>query len=226
MIQQTMPALRLREKLINQGVHCLSDTELLAIFISSGSGKQSCLQLAYALIKQLGDVRAILNASQGQFQQVQGLGVVRYLQLQAAREICRRSDFINLQKNQQLKNAHETYTFIKRQLRDNKNETFAALFLDSQHRVICYEELFHGTINAASVYTRPLVERALVLHAAAIIIAHNHPSGLSDPSQQDFQVTERIRMALELVDIQLIDHLVVGDNEVFSIVSETKWVCH
>lgn len=226
MHQPALPSLRLREKLVTQGVKNLSDVELLAIFISSGSGKQSCLQLAYALIKQFGDVRAILNTSLAQFQQINGLGQVRYLQLQAARELCRRSDFITLQKEQQLTNAHETHSFIKRQLRDNKNETFAALFLDSQHRVIRYEELFHGTINAANVYTRPLIERVLALNAAAIIIAHNHPSGLSDPSAQDFHVTERIRMALDLVDVQLLDHLVIGDNEVFSIVSETKWVCH
>lgn len=218
--------LRLREKMTSFGAKTLADAELLAIFISSGSGKRSCLQLAYELIHHFGDLRAVLNADLQNFQQIPGLGLVRYLQLQAAREICRRSDFIYLQKDIQLNNTHDTMVYLKRQLRDHKNETFAALFLDSQHRVIIYEELFHGSINTTSVHPRPLVERALQLNAAAIIVAHNHPSGLSDASQQDIQVTRRLEQALELIDVKLLDHVVVGDNEVFSIVSQTKWPCH
>jgi DNA repair protein RadC len=218
--------LRLREKLATSGAKSLSDVELLAVLISSGSGKKSCLQLANELIKEFGDLRAILNAPLKRFKQVHGLGDVRYLQLQAAREICLRSNFISLQKDTQLTNSRQTHQFIKRQLRDRKNETFAVLYFDSQHRVISYEELFHGTINAASVHARPLVERALAVNAAAIIVAHNHPSGHSDPSQHDVNITERLRHALALVDVQLLDHLVIGDNEVFSIVSQTKWACH
>jgi len=218
--------LRLREKMTSLGAKNLADAELLAIFISSGSGKRSCLQLAYELIHHFGDLRAVLNADLQGFQQIRGLGLVRYLQLQAAREICRRSDFINLQKDIQLNNTRDTLVYLKRQLRDKKNETFAALFLDSQHRVITYEELFHGSINTTSVHPRPLVERALQLNAAAIIVAHNHPSGLSDASQQDIQVTRRLEQALELIDVKLLDHVVIGDNEVYSIANQTKWSCH
>lgn len=218
--------LRLREKMTSLGAKNLADAELLAIFISSGSGGRTCLQLAYELIRHFGDLRAVLNADLQGFQQIPGLGLVRYLQLQAAREICRRSDFINLQKDIQLNNTHETLVYLKRQLRDKKNETFAALFLDSQHRVLTYEELFHGSINTTSVHPRPLVERALQLNAAAIIVAHNHPSGLSDASPQDIQVTRRLEQALALIDVKLLDHVVVGDNEVFSIASQTKWPCH
>lgn len=223
---QLAQPLRLREKLLIQGAESLSDTELLAVFISSGSAKKSCMQLAFDLIKQVGDLRAILNADQHSFIQVPGLGLVRYVQLQAVREICRRSDFIGLQKDTQLTNTQETHVYLKRQLRDKKNETFVALFLDSQHRVLAYEELFSGTINAASVHPRPIVERVLRLNAAALILAHNHPSGLSDASHQDFAVTERLRHALELVDVRLLDHLVIGDNEVYSIMSKMKWPCH
>jgi len=223
---QPAAPLRLREKLLTLGAKNLSDTELLAIFISSGSASKSCLHIAFELIKYLGDLRGVLNADLKEFKKIPGLGVVRYLQLQALREICRRSDFISLQKDTLLTNSRETHAFIKRQLRDKKNETFAALFLDSQHRVISYEELFQGTINSASVHPRPIIERVLTLNAAAVIIAHNHPSGLSDASQQDLNVTERLRHALALVDVQLLDHLVVGDNEVFSIMSQTKWTCH
>jgi DNA repair protein RadC len=223
--RQRAPNLGLREKLLKQGVQSLSDIELLAVFISSGNANKSCLQLAFDLIKQVGDLRAILNADLTHFNQVVGLGPVRYLQLQAAREICRRSDFISLQKEIQLTNTQQTYTYLKRQLRDRKNETFVALFLDSQHRVLAYEELFTGTINTATIHPRPIIERVLTLNAAALIIAHNHPSGAADASHQDFAVTKRLCEALELIDTHLLDHLVIGDNEVFSIMSQIKWLC-
>ena len=222
----SVPPLRLREKLAIQGAKHLTDTELLAVFSSSGSGKRTCLQLADDLMKHVGDLRTILNATPKTFQEVNGLGIVRYLQLQAAREICIRSDFIKLQKDIHLPNAYETHAFIKRQLRDRQNETFVALFFDSQHRVISYEELFQGTINSASVHPRPIVQRVLAVNAAAIIVAHNHPSGLCNASPQDLEITLRLRHALELVDVELLDHLIIGDNEVFSIVSQTKWDCH
>lgn len=218
--------LRVREKLLTSGATSMSDIELLAVLISSGSAKKSCMQLALDLINHFGDLRAVLNADAQAFQQIQGLGVVRYVQLQAAREICRRSDFIHLQKNTTLTNSQQTYSYLKRRLRDKKNETFVALFLDSQHRVIAYEELFTGTINSAAIHPRPIVERVLKLNAAALILAHNHPSGLSDASQQDRAVTERIRHALELVDVKLLDHLVIGDNEIYSIMNTVKWICH
>lgn len=139
---QTTRQLNLRERLLTNGVQSLSDTELLAIFISSGSGKRSCLQLAADLLRHLGDLRGVLNANQQHFQQVPGLGEVRYTQLQAVKEICRRSDFIQLQKESQITNSKQTYAYLKKRLRDYKNETFAAIFLDNQHRIISYEELF------------------------------------------------------------------------------------
>lgn len=224
-LQPAQP-LRLREKLATVGAKNLSDAELLAIFISSGNAKKSCLQLANELMSRVGDLRAILNADLQTLKQVSGIGLVRHLQLQAAREICLRSDFIDLKKNIRVTNSEETHAFIKRQLRDRKNETFAVLFLDNQHGVLSYEELFQGTINAASIYVRPLVARALALNAAAIIVAHNHPSGTPEPSQNDLVITERLRTALELVDICLLDHLIIGDNEVFSITRQASLRCH
>ncbi|KTD65957.1 RadC family protein [Legionella shakespearei] len=225
-VVQSTRHIDLREKLLIDGVQSLSDTELLAVFISSGSGKKSCLQLAFDLIKHLGDLRAVLNANPQSFKQVSGLGEVRYVQLQAVKEICRRSDFIHLQKETQITNSKQTYAYLKKRLRDYKNETFAALYLDNQHRIIAYEELFSGTINSATVHPRPIVERVLQLNAAALILAHNHPSGVSDASHQDLAVTERIRDALELIDARLLDHIVIGDNEVYSIIAESKWLCN
>lgn len=225
-IVQATRQLNLREKLLTNGAQSLSDTELLAIFISSGSGKRSCVQLAFDLLKHLGDLRAILNADKQSFEQVPGLGKVRFAQLQAMKEICKRSDFIQLQKKTQITNSRQTYAYLKKCLRDYKNETFAALFLDNQHRIIAYEELFFGTINTATIHPRPIIERVLHLNAAALILAHNHPSGISDASHQDIAVTERIREALELVDARLLDHLIIGDNEVYSILAESKWICN
>lgn len=224
-VVQSTRQLDLREKLLIHGAQSLSDTELLAIFISSGSNNKSCVQLAFDLLKHLGDLRAILNADKHSFKQVHGLGEVRYAQLQAVKEMCRRSDYIQLQKETQITNTKQTYAYLKKRLRDYKNETFAALFLDNQHRIIAYEELFSGTINTATIHPRPIIERVLQLNAAAIILAHNHPSGISDASHQDIVVTERIREALELVDARLLDHLVIGDNEVYSILAESKSIC-
>lgn len=225
-VVQPKQQLHLREKLLTYGVQALSDTELLAVFISSGSAKKSCIQLAQDLMSHLGDLRSVLNSDPNNFKQVPGLGAVRFVQLQAVKEICRRSDFIYLQKETTLNNTKDTHVFLKRQLRDKKHETFVALFLDNQNRVLAYEELFHGTINSASVHPRPIIERVLRLNAAALILAHNHPSGHSDASSHDIAVTERIRQALDLVDARLLDHLVIGDNEVYSILHQSKWTCH
>ncbi|WP_115708482.1 RadC family protein [Legionella sainthelensi] len=216
----------LREKLLTYGPQSLSDIELLAVFINSDNKTNSCMQLACDLLIHLGDLRAILNADTQSFKQVQGLGEVQYVQLQAVKEICRRSDFIQIQKETQITNSKQTYAYLKKRLRDYKNETFVALFLDNQHRIIAYDELFSGTINTATIHPRPIIERVLRLNAAALILAHNHPSGVSDPSPQDIAVTERMREALELVDVRLLDHIIIGDNEVYSILAEAKWICH
>jgi DNA repair protein RadC len=223
---QATEQLALCEKLLINGVHNLSDIELLAMFINPGISEMPCVQLATNLLTYLGDLRAVLNAAPNRFRQIPELGSNYYAQLQAIQEICRRSDFIQLQKETQITNSKQTIAYLKKRMRDYKNETFAALFLDNQHRIIAYEELFFGTVNTATIYSRPIVERVLQLNAAALILAHNHPSGVSDASHQDIAVTERIRDALELIDARLLDHIVIGDNEVYSIIAESKWICN
>lgn len=218
--------LQLREKLLTQGATHLSDTELLAVFLSYGHRHKNCLELALDLMQNLGDLRAIINSDYQGFRKIPGLGLVRYVQLQAMVEICRRADFIGLQKNTLLDNAYETYTYLKRKLRDKKNETFVALFLDNQHRILSYEELFTGTINTVTVHSRPIIERVIKLNAAALILAHNHPSGYPEASEQDKEITLRLRLALELVDARLLDHLIIGDNEIYSMMHNMKWRCH
>ena len=214
-----------REKLLACGAASLSDIELLAIIISSGSQKKSCFLLAAELIKHQGDLRSVLNCSYSSFSSIKGLGLAKFSQLQAAKEICKRSDYIQLQKDVRITTSQQSFRFLKRQLRDYRNETFAALFLDSQHRVLAFEQLFSGTVTSAAVFMRPIVDRVLQLNAATIIIAHNHPSGVSDPSTQDLEVTQKIKQAMELIDVRLLDHIVVGDNEIYSIINGSKWAC-
>lgn len=215
-----------REKLLTYGANHLSDSELLAVLISSGTREKSCLQLAEELLKTFGNIRAIFNASLDAFKKVKGLGQVRFTQLQAARELCQRNDFISLQKEGPLTSFNQTSAYFKRKLRDKKNETFAVLFLDTQFRVLSFEELFSGTINATYVHLRPLIERALTLNAAGVILGHNHPSGISDPSNHDVELTKCISETLKVLDVELLDHLVIGDNEVTSILHQTKWTCY
>ena len=158
---ETSKPLGLREKMVADGAEQLTDAELLAIFINVGPGNKTCLHLAEELLQELGDLRSIMKADFTSFQRVKGLGFVRYLQLQALSEIHRRCDFISLKKNSHLKNSEEAHRFIKRQLRDKQQETFAVLFMDGQHGVIRYEEMFQGSIDSAKVYLRPLMARGL-----------------------------------------------------------------
>lgn len=211
----------LLDKLFFEGARSLSDIELLAVFISPDSPTSS-LSLALDLINRLGDLRAVLHSPSIRL----GLGESPFAQLQTAKEMCRRSDLIDLHKEGPLHNSRQTYAFLKKRLRDYKNETFVALFLDNQHRLLAYEELFSGTINAATVHIRPIIERILHFNAAALILAHNHPSGDSTASPQDISVTHKLRQALELIDVRLLDHIVIGDNEIYSIMADHKWSCH
>ncbi|WP_367606326.1 DNA repair protein RadC [Legionella sp. W05-934-2] len=218
-------ALNLRERLILSGAKTLSDVELIAILISSGNQNQSSIALAQTLFDHFGSLRALLNTNLHTFCQIKGLGPVRFAQLQAAKEIIHRNEMTQLQKLPQLTSSDQTFALLKKLLRDEKNEVFIALFLDNQHRVIAYEPLFRGSINSTTIYLRPIIERIIAHNAAAIILAHNHPSGVSDASAEDFAITDKIKKAIGILDTRLLDHIVIGDNEAFSIFNEQKWLC-
>lgn len=203
---------RPREKLIEKGAAALSDAELLAIFLRTGSHGMSAVELARRVLHQFGGLRALLSASREEFCQGFGLGDAKYTQLQAVLEMSKRHLQEQLVREQVFSSADAVRHYLSSQLRHSQREVFAALFLDSQHRLIRYKELFYGTIDAAAVYPREVVKAALADNAAALIIAHNHPSGIAEPSQADIQITERIRKALDLVDIRLLDHFIVGDG--------------
>jgi DNA repair protein RadC len=204
---------RPRERLLSQGPQALSDAELLAIFLRTGVAGSSAVDLARNLLARFGGLRPLLEADRDAFCQGPGLGDAKYAQLQAVMEMSRRHLAHELQRGDALTSPALTRRFLAAKLRHLPHEVFACLFLDNRHRVLHFEELFRGTIDAASVYPREVVKRALACNAAAVIIAHNHPSGVAEPSGADRQITRRLQEALALVDIRVLDHMVIGDGE-------------
>lgn len=207
---------RPREKLLRQGASALSDAELLAIFLRTGVKGKTAVDVSRELLLQFGSLRKILCAEKEEFCAAAGLGSAKYAQLQAVLEMGRRHLFESMVREDVLSNPSDTRRYLKAKLRDLPHEVFAALFLDNKHRVITFTELFCGTIDGASVYPREVVKQALKYNAAAIIFAHNHPSGCSEPSQADKQITHRLKEALALLDIRVLDHVIVGDADSYS----------
>lgn len=208
---------RPRERLLAQGAQRLSDAELLAIFLRTGVKGRSAVDLARDLLDRFGSLRRLLAATQESFCEAPGLGAAKYAQLQAVLEMGRRHLFEQFQRGNPLLSPAHTADFLRARLRDYPYEVFAVLFLDNRHRVIAFEELFRGTIDGASVHPREVVRRALQHNAAAVILSHNHPSGVAEPSTADQRITERLRDALSLVDIRVLDHLIVGDGDCCSL---------
>lgn len=207
---------RPREKLLQHGASILSDAELLAIFLRTGVTGLSAVELARQLLANFGSLRALLDADQTQFCQHHGLGPAKFSQLQAVLEMSRRHMESTLSRGDVLTDAATTKHYLQQRLRAYPYEVFACLFLDNKHRMIAFDELFRGTIDSANVYPREVVKQALAHNAAAVIFAHNHPSGIAEPSQADFAITERLKSALATVDIRVLDHIVVGDGEIIS----------
>jgi len=208
---------RPREKLLLRGVHALSDAELLAIFLRTGVKGRTAVDLARDLLKEFGGLRCLLAAEQECFCRGKGLGLAKFTQLQAVLEMSRRHLREQLRQSDALTSPAATRRYLQARLRHYPYEVFSCLFLDNRHRVIHYEELFRGTIDGASVHPREVVKRALELNAAALILAHNHPSGVAEPSQADRQITSHLKQALALVEIRVLDHIVIGEGEPVSL---------
>jgi len=207
-----MTTLMPREKLAAEGVVALDDTELLAILLGTGGAQFSVIELADSLLQDFGGLRGLLQARRDALEAQRGLGPAKTAKLLAVLELSRRYLHEVMVRGDPLDSPGATERYLKAVLRDHTNEVFACLFLDTRHRVIAFEELFHGTIDGATVYPRVVAEKALLHGAAALIVAHNHPSGISEPSLADQAITRRLKDALALLDIRLLDHFVVGDG--------------
>ncbi len=207
---------RPRERLLAHGADAISEAELLACWLGSGIRGSSAIDLARSLLSRFGSLRGLFHASSEALCEQPGFGPARYVQMQAWLELSRRYLAETLPRGPELTSPGATSRFLQSKLRDLDHELFCALFLDNRHRVIRFQPLFRGTIDGASVHPRDVVKQALGLNAAAMILAHNHPSGVADPSQADHLITRRLRDALALVDIRVLDHLVVGDGTCFS----------
>lgn len=218
-ISQLPPKERPREKLLSCGVNYLSDAELLAIFINTGIKGKTAIELAYHLLNRFGGIRNIFDADATEICNIPGIGKVKYAKLQAALEISRRYLEEQLINTNVIDNSEAAYLYLNSKLRNHKREIFACLLLNSQNRVIHYEELFFGTINNTTVYPREIAKIALQYNAASIIFAHNHPSGAPTPSSQDKHLTNSLTKILRQLDIKVLDHIVIGNNGFISLVS-------
>lgn len=208
---------RPREKLIHLGSSSLSDAELLAIFLRTGVKGCHVVDLARQLLKNFGSLGAVFSASQEDFCAKHGLGIAKYVQLQACLEMSKRYLSEQLQhQGDALLSSQATRDYLLSELRYETREIFAVLFLDNQHQVLKFERLFFGTIDAAAVYPRVVVEQALKHHAAAVILTHNHPSGVAEASIADKQITKRLLQALQLIDVRVLDHIIVAGNQCYS----------
>jgi DNA repair protein RadC len=204
---------RPREKLLERGAGALSDAELLALFLRTGVRGKSAVDLARDLLTNFDGLVGLLAADQKRFCAGKGLGTAKFAELQAVLELSRRYLLSRVRDQDVLTSPEATRDYLKLRLYSSPHEIFACLFLDNRHRVICYEELFRGTIDGASVHPREVVRRVIATNAAAVIFAHNHPSGVAEPSQADLRITQRLKEALGLIDVRVLDHVIIGDGE-------------
>lgn len=213
---QAMTRLMPREKLLQQGADKLSDQELLAIFLRTGFKNCSVMTLAENSLHHFGSLRELLSASKEKFCEVKGLGVTQYIQLQACIEMTKRYLAQEIKQQPLFNNIEFAKLYMQTELSHQQRELFVVLFLNNQHYLIEKETLFQGTINSTQVHPREIIKSALKYNAAAIILAHNHPSGITTPSKEDIAVTEQIQQACKLIDVRVLDHLIIGKNQVLS----------
>jgi DNA repair protein RadC len=207
---------RPREKLLLRGAASLSDAELLAIFLRTGMKGKSAVDLARELLSRFGSLTQLFAASESDFCKTKGMGQAKFVQFQAVLEMSRRALQEEFQRGDALDSPRAVRDYLQLLLGGRQQEVFLVLFLDTQHRVIATEELFRGTLSQTSVYPREVVKRALAHNAAAVILAHNHPSGVAEPSQADQLLTNALKQALGLVDVRVLDHFIVAVGKTLS----------
>jgi DNA repair protein RadC len=203
---------RPREKLLARGSAALSDAELLAVLLGSGSRGKDAIALGRELLGNAGSLGALLSSPERQIR-AGGLGPAKRARIAAALELARRSLAEELHQRQSLGNPRDSGDYLRARLRHLPYEVFGCLYLDNRHRVLAFEELFRGTVDGASVHPREVVRACLQHNACAVIFAHNHPSGVAEPSAADRAITHELRDALRLIGVRVLDHLVIGSGE-------------
>ena len=211
------------DRLLEHGASLLSDTELLAVVLAAGTRHAQAQALAHALIQQWGGLHALLGTGPRELLRANGLGRARIARLHAALELGRRNLEGPRDRRRALKKPSDAAHSFRARLGELGHEVFSCLFLDTRHRIICFEALFRGTVDGATVYPREVVKRALYHNAAAVILGHNHPSGDCEPSEADRSITAKLASALALVDVRLLDHLVVSRQGHVSL-AERGWI--
>jgi DNA repair protein RadC len=207
---------RPREKLLAKGAGALSDAELLAIFLRVGARGKSAVDLARDLLVRFGNLCGVFSANQAEISELHGMGMSKYVQLQAIFEMVRRALGETMQERDALSSPQQVRNYLRLQLGNLPHEAFVVLFLDAQNRLVVSETLFSGTLTQTSVYPREVLKRALHHNAASVVFAHNHPSGVAEPSRADEMLTKTLKDALVLVDIRVLDHFIVAGNTTFS----------
>ncbi|APG20518.1 hypothetical protein A3780_24210 [Kosakonia radicincitans] len=212
-----------REKMLQYGIEALSDVELLALFLRTGTRGKCVLTVARELLKQFGSLYTLLSSELEDFQDVHGIGVAKYAQLRGIGELARRYYNARLLEENSLLSPDMTREFLQSQLAGEEREIFMVILMDNQNRILKHCRLFSGTINHVEVHPREILREALKVNAAAVILAHNHPSGNAEPSKADKQITERVIKCCQFMGIRVLDHLVVGRGECVSF-AERGWI--
>ena len=216
-------ALLPREKMLNFGITSLTDAELLALFLRTGTSGKSVFILAQELLKHFGSLHGLLNADLDEFRYVEGIGLAKFAQLKGIAELARRYHSVRVLGDNPLLSPEMTKDFLQSQLSDAEREIFMVIFLDNQHRVVKHSRMFSGTLRHVEVHPREIVREAIKVNAAAVILAHNHPSGCAEPSKADKEITERIIKCCQFMDIRVLDHFIVGRGEYVSL-AERGWI--
>jgi DNA repair protein RadC len=207
---------RPRERLWARGAHGLSDAELIALLLRTGAGERDAVQLARDLLAGYSSLRALLDAPVDELAQQRGIGPAKAATIAAAVALSERYLACAMVREEVFGASADVRRYLRHRLGGRPREVFGALFLDAQHRLIAFRELFQGTVDSATVHPREVLRETLVLNAAAVILVHNHPSGVAEPSTSDVRITERLRHALQLIDVRVLDHIVVSGTEAVS----------
>ena len=210
------PDARPREKLLARGPASLADAELLALLLRTGLAGLGVLALAQSLLDRFGGLAGLLHAQVDELKAIKGLGPAKRAEIAAVLEIARRVLAERLAEQPLFEQPQAVKDYLSLQLAALEHETFAVLFVDARHRLLRFETLFRGTLTQTAVHPREVVKRALALNAAAVVLAHNHPSGAAEPSRADELITTALRQALQLVDVRVLDHIIVGRGSTMS----------